>query len=136
MDTCSLTYSPNHDIVFVRWLAPDTFAQVQHTYRQALVLALAHRCGSWLLDARHAGGIRHEETLWLSHAFFPQAVAELAPRPLRMAVLSSAQRLAQMHADAAVAPAVQAAIAATQPYEAAIFMGEADAVGWLRAPAG
>ena len=60
-------------------------------------------------------------------------MAQLAPRPLRRAVFSSLQHLEQMRHDTAVAPAVQAAIAATQPYEAAIFMAEA--VAWLQASA-
>ena len=42
------------------------------------------------------------------------------------------QRLGQMRHDAAVSPAVQAALAASQPYEAAVFITEAKALAWLR----
>ena len=134
MDTYTLTYRPDLDIVFLRWLQPDTLAEAQASYRDALALALVHGCGNWLLDSRRCGPLDLFETAWLTREFFPAAVAQLNPRPLRLAVFSSLQRWEQMRTDAAVAPAVQAAIAATQPYEAAIFMVETDAVGWLQAP--
>ena len=135
MNTYTLDYRPDLHIVFLRWLQPDTLAEAQASYRDALALALAHGCGNWLLDSRRCGPLDLFETAWLTREFFPAAVEELAPRPLRMAVFSSMQRFDQMHADSAVAPAVQAAIAATQPYEAAIFMAEAEAVAWLQAAA-
>ena len=136
MDTYTLNYRSDLDILFLRWLQPDTLAEAQASYRETLVQALAHGCGNWLLDSRRCGPLDLFETAWLTREFFPAAVAQLAPRPLRMAVFSSLQRLEQMRTDAAVAPAVQAAIAATQPYEAAIFMAEAEAVEWLQSPAG
>ena len=136
LSTYTLTYRPDLDIVFLRWLAPDTLAESQVSYRAALVLALAHGCGNWLLDSRRCGPLDLFETAWLTRDFFPIAVAQLNPRPLRLAVFSSLQRLEQMRTDATVAPAVQAAIAATQPYEASIFMAEAEAVAWLQAPRG
>ena len=40
----------------------------------------------------------------------------------------------QVRHDIVVAPAVQVAMAATQPYEAVIFMSEAAAAAWLQAP--
>ena len=136
MYTFTLNYRPDLDIVFLRWLAPDTLAEAQLSYRDALALALEHHCGNWLLDSRRSGPIDLTETTWLTNDFFPLAVAQLAPRTLRLAVFSSLQRLEQMRTDSAVAPVVQAAIAATQAYEAALFMSEAEAVAWLQAPAG
>ena len=135
MDTYTLTYRPDLDILYLRWLVPDTLAEAQASYRAALGLALAHGCGNWLLDSRRCGPLDLFETAWLTREFFPAAVEQLNPRPLRLAVFSSLQRWEQMRHDAAVAPVVQAAIAATQPYEAAIFMGEAEAVAWLQSPA-
>jgi hypothetical protein len=135
MDTYTLQYRPDLDIVFLRWLQPNTLAEAHTSYHAALSLGVQHDCGNWLLDARRTGPINLPETEWLSREFFPLAVSLLAPRPLRMAVFSSLHRLEQMRTDTAVAPAVQAALAATQPYEAAIFMQEAEAVAWLRAPA-
>ncbi|GAA4030977.1 hypothetical protein GCM10022409_14010 [Hymenobacter glaciei] len=122
-------------IVFLRWQQPGTLAEVQHSYRATLALALQHDCGNWLLDSRRCGPIRAEETVWLSHTFFPEAVAQLSPRPLRLGVFSSLQRMEQMRTDTAIIPAVRAALAATQPYEAGIFITEAEAVAWLQAPA-
>ena len=121
--------------MFLRWLAPDTLAEAQASYEAALKTALAHGCGNWLLDSRRCGPIDLPQTTWLVQHFFPAAVAQLNPRPLRLAVFSSLQRWEQMRTDAAVAPAVQAAIAPTQPYDTAIFMTEAEAVAWLQAPA-
>ena len=135
LSTYSLSYRPDLDIVFLRWLAPDTLAEAQASYEAALALALAHGCGKWLLDSRRSGPLDLFETAWLTRTFFPAAVAQLAPRALRLAVFSSVQRWEQMRTDTTVAPAVQAAIAATQPYEAAIFLTEAEAVEWLLAPA-
>ena len=134
MNTYTLTYRPDLDIVFLRWLQPDTLGEAQASYRSALALALAHGYGNWLLDSRRSGPIDLFETAWLTRQFLPAAVAQLNPRPLRLAVFSSLQRWEQMSTDAAVAPAVRAAIAATQPYDAAIFMTEAEAVAWLQAP--
>ena len=135
MSTFILSHRPDLDIIFLRWLRPDTLAEAQLSYRDTLALALEHNCSNWLLDSRRSGPLDLTETAWLTREFFPAAVAQLAPRSLRLAVFSSMQRLEQMRTDAAVAPVVKAAIAATQPYEVAIFMVEAEAVAWLQAPA-
>ena len=136
MDTYTLTYRPDLHVVILRWLQPDTLAESQRSYEAALALAREHGCGNWLLDSRRCGPLDLFETAWLTRDFFPTVVARLNPRPLRLAVFSSLQRWEQMRHDASVAPAVQAAIAATQPYEVGLFMMEADAVAWLQAPAG
>ena len=136
MSTYSLSYRPDLHIICLRWLAPDTLPEAQASYEAALALALAHGCGNWLLDSRHSGPIDLAQTAWLTHTFLPAAVLQLNPRSLRLAVCSSLLRWEQMRTDAAVAPVVQAAIAATQPYEAAIFLTDADAEAWLQAPAG
>ena len=134
MNTYTLAYRPDLHILFLRWLQPTTLDEAQASYREALALAREHCCGNWLLDARRSGPIRADETNWLSRVFFPAALDELAPQPLRLGVFSSMQRMEQMHTDPAVAPAVQAAIAATQPYDVGLFMLEADVVAWLQTP--
>ena len=134
MDTYTLNYRSDLNIVLLRWLTPDTLVEAQASYREALALALAHGCGNWLLDSRRCGPLDLFQTAWLTREFFPAAVAQLHPRPLRLAVFSSLQRWEQMRTDATMAPAVQAAIAPTLPYEAAIFMAEAEAVTWLQRP--
>ena len=136
MDTYVLDYRPDLDILFLRWLGTDTLIQAQASYQAALALALQHCCGRWLLDSRLSGPICLDETAWLTHEFFPAAVAQLAPRTLRLGVFSSLQRMHQLRTDTTVAPAVRAAIAATQPYEVGLFVLEDDAVAWLQAPAG
>ena len=136
MSTYTLNYRPDLDIVVLRWLKPDTQAEAQASYEAALAMALMHGCGNWLLDSRRSGPLDLFQTAWLTGTFFPAAVEQLSPRPLRLAVFSSLQRWEQMRTDTTIAPVVQAAIAATQPYQSAIFMVEADAVEWLQAPAG
>lgn len=136
MEMYTLTYRPDLHILFLRWQQPDTLAESQASYWAALNLAVQHGCANWLLDSRRCGPLDLFETAWLTREFFPAAVAQLAPHLLRLAVFSSLQRLEQLRTDAAVAPAVQAAIAATQPYETSIFVAEAEAVAWLLAPAG
>lgn len=132
MSTYTIAYRPDLDIIFLRWLAPETLPEAQASYAAALALAQAHHCGNWLLDSRRCGPLDLAETNWLTQQFFPAAVAQLAPRPLRLAVFSSMPRLEQMATDTALTPAVQAAIAATQPYAAALFTTEAEAIAWLR----
>ena len=75
MSTYTLTYRPDLDIVFLRWMMPDTLAEAQLSSRDTLALALAHGCGNWLLDSRRSGPINLVETAWLTHDFFPAAVA-------------------------------------------------------------
>lgn len=131
-DSYTLDYRSDLDIVFLRWLRPDTLPEAQESYRAALTLALPHGCPNWLLDSRRAGPIDLVETAWLTSTFFPEAVACFAPRRLRLGVFSSAARREQAETDAVVAPVVAAAIASTQPYEVALFLLESEAVSWLR----
>lgn len=132
MYTFTVNCRPDLDLVFLRWMAPDTLAEAQLADRDTLALALEHHCGNWLLAARRSGPPDLAETAWRTHEFFPEAVARLAPHPRRLAVFSSMLRLDQLRLDAIVAPAVPDALAATRPYLAALFTAEADAVAWLQ----
>ena len=132
MYTFTVNYRPDLDIVFLRWMAPNTLAEAQLSYRDTLDLALEHNCGNWLLDSRRSGPLDLSEIAWLTYEFFPEAVARLAPQPLRLAVFSSMLRLDQLRHDTIVAPAVHNALAATQPYHSALFTAEAEAVAWLQ----
>ena len=62
MDTYTLTYRADLNIVYLRWLAPDTLAEAQASYRDALTLALQYGCSNWLLDSRRCGPLDLFET--------------------------------------------------------------------------
>ena len=131
--TYSLVYHTGLHAVVLRWLVPGTLAEERASYVAALVLAQQYGCASWLLDSRLAGPIDAGVAQWLVHEFLPLAAARLAPTRLRLAVVSSLARLAQMQTDAAVAPVVAHALAQERPYEAGIFYDEGSAVAWLMA---
>ena len=48
--------------MYLCWLAPDTLAEAQASYRDALTLALQYGCSNWLLDSRHCGPLDLFET--------------------------------------------------------------------------
>ncbi|GAB3857516.1 hypothetical protein GCM10028822_31320 [Hymenobacter terrigena] len=129
--TYSLAYHQRLNTIVLCWLGPYTPAEARRAYRAALVLARRHGCARWLLDARRTGPLSVEVTEWLSHEFFPVAAARLAPQPLRLAVVSSPDRINQMYTDPVLAPVVGAALAAEHPYQAGIFYDEGAAVAWL-----
>ena len=54
-----------------------------------LAVAEAHGISDWLLDVRRRDKVSPELSAWVSKDFYPQATRRLAPRRLRMAVLSS-----------------------------------------------
>jgi len=126
-------YRPDLHVLILRWLRPQTLAEIQASYGQLLVQAREHACARWLLDGRRDGPLDVDITHWLSGCFFPEAVRTLAPHRLYMAALSSPARLQQLHTDATVAPAVARALAPEQPYHTAVFLTEAEALIWLDA---
>ncbi|TPG66710.1 hypothetical protein [Hymenobacter nivis] len=127
----SILHRPDLHVLFLRWLRETTLAEAQASYLELLAQAQRHGCARWLLDARRGGPIDVVETNWLAREFFPEAAAQLAPSPLRLAVFSSPARIEQMHADAAVAAPVAHALAPERPYQARIFTDEGVAVNWL-----
>lgn len=132
--TYSLLYHPKLHAVVLRWLVfPYTMPEVRASFKAALALARRQNCARWLIDTRHARPVDLELTHWLTREFFPVAAARLAPRLLRLAVISSATRLAQLRADAVLAHAVADALAAAHPYQARLFADEGTAVAWLLA---
>lgn len=126
-------YRPDLHVLILRWLRPQTLAEIQVSYAQLLVLAREYGCARWLLDGRRDGPLDLDVTHWLSGFFFPEAVQALDPQRVYMAALSSPARLQQLRCDATVAPAVARALAPEQPYHAAVFLTEAEALIWLDA---
>ncbi|MBO2010734.1 PAS domain-containing sensor histidine kinase [Hymenobacter negativus] len=127
----SLEYHPHQHILALRWRGTYSLRELQESYRAALNLARRYGSAHWLLDSRRAGPIDLYVTQWLTQNFLPRAVARLAPRVLRLAVLCSPARLAQLHTDAPVGEAVAEAFAAPHPYHTRVFTAEAEAMAWL-----
>lgn len=48
LSTFLLSHRPDLDIIFLRWLRPDTLAEAQLSYRDSLALALEHNGSNWL----------------------------------------------------------------------------------------
>ncbi|WBA40753.1 hypothetical protein [Hymenobacter canadensis] len=129
----TIQHRPDLRVLVLRWLHPQTLYETQESYQQLLTLAQEYGCPRWLLDGRRDGPLDVYTTHWLVGHFFPEAVRALAPARLCMAALSSQARLEQLHTDAAVAPAVQRALAPEQPYSTSVFLTEAEALAWLAA---
>ncbi|MDB5271343.1 MAG: hypothetical protein JWP58_4383 [Hymenobacter sp.] len=127
----SLAYHEGLNAVLLRWLRPYTAAEARTSYRAALVLARRHGCARWLLDARCTGPLNAEVADWLTHEFLPAVAAQLAPHPLRLAVICSLARFQQLHADPTVAAMVCEALADERPYQAGLFYDEGSAMAWL-----
>ena len=127
----TILYRSDLDLAVLRWQRENTFPELKASYAELLALAQHHGCARWLLDGRREGAISRPVTVWLTTVFFPDAVAALAPRPLRLGVFTSPARLTQMHADAAVAEEVRHALASGQPYQAGVFIDEGEALRWL-----
>jgi hypothetical protein len=130
-DAYTIQHCPDRQVLALRWLRPQNLYETQESYQQLLALAQAHGCARWLLDGRRDGPLDVYTIHWLANHFFREAVRALAPQRLCMAVVSSSARLQQLQTDATVAPAVQRALAAGQPYTTAVFLSEAEALAWL-----
>ena len=62
---------------------------VQADYAHMLDEAKARGLSDWLLDVRRRDKWPVELSVWVTDVSYPRAVARLAPRRLRLAVLSS-----------------------------------------------
>lgn len=127
----SADYRSDLGILVLRWLRPHNLSETQASYRHLLRMAHTHTCANWLLDGRRDGPLMLETTQWLAESFLPGAAQALSPLVLRLAVFSSPARLEQRLVDTSVAPAVAQALAATQPYQTALFLDEGEALKWL-----
>ncbi|AII52385.1 hypothetical protein [Hymenobacter sp. APR13] len=130
-DAYLIQHRPDLGLLVLRWLRPQSLYETQESYQQLLLLARQHTCAHWLLDGRRDGPLDVYTIHWLTQHFFPEAVRDLAPHPLCMAVLSSPARLQQLADDTSVAPVAHRALAPEQPYHTAVFLNEAEALAWL-----
>ncbi|MFB9861873.1 hypothetical protein [Rufibacter immobilis] len=66
-----LTYRPDLDILFLRWLRYPTSAQLRQGYMEALELAVQEDCRFWLFDLRSRGSLSVEDEAWMLKTYFP-----------------------------------------------------------------
>ncbi|OWP62934.1 hypothetical protein CDA63_12000 [Hymenobacter amundsenii] len=116
----------------VRWHTEAELEVVQSEYWKMLEVAVAHDLSDWLLDVRRRAQAPVALSAWVNSTFYPEALARLAPRRLRMAVLSSPYMTQQYINDPGHQQQVAYAMDASRPYDLALFENEGDAMHWLR----
>ena len=84
------------------------------------------------MDVRRREVIPAELSAWVNKEFYPQAVARLAPRRLRLAVLNSPALTAAYRSDPEQIKQVAYALDPARPFDIALFEDEGKAMQWLR----
>jgi hypothetical protein len=75
-DNLNITYRPDLDILYCRFVQPGTSAQLKNGYEKALKVAKEHQASFWLFDLRRRGPARSEDETWILDQFFPRLEAE------------------------------------------------------------
>ena len=128
----TLSFRTDLQVMVVRWKSHVALEVLQADYAQMLAAAVAHGMSDWLLDVRRRNMAPVELSTWVNMVFIPQAVAQLAPRRLRMAVLSSPTLTAMYAKDPAQRKEVERALAPSRPYDVGLFEDEGKAMAWLQ----
>ncbi|WP_345110405.1 hypothetical protein [Hymenobacter algoricola] len=97
-----------------------------------LEAAEASGISDWLLDVRRRQKTPVELSAWVSTHFYPEVVARLAPRRLRMAVLSSPALTESYRVDPEQKKYVAYSTDPARPYDIGLFEDEGQAMSWLR----
>jgi hypothetical protein len=118
-------------LMVVRWKSHVPLEVLQADYAQMLATAVTQGMSAWLLDVRRRDMAPIELSTWVNTVFYPQAVADLAPRRLRMAVLSSPALTATYTSDPAQRREVAYALDPARPYDLGLFVDEGQAMQWL-----
>lgn len=128
----TLFFRPDLRVLVVRWHTDTSVEVVKNEYWHMLAVAVAQDLSDWLLDVRRRSHVPAELSTWVNAVFYPAAVAQMAGRRLRMAVLS-APLLTQHYArDAEQQREVAFARDPARPYDIALFEDEGQAMAWLR----
>jgi hypothetical protein len=96
-------------------------------------MAVAQETGfcNWLMDVRRREKVTVALSAWVSEEFYPAAVARLAPRRLRMAVLSSPAMTELYRTDPGQQKYVAYSTDPARPYDIGLFNDEGQAMSWL-----
>lgn len=76
LDNLNITYRPDLNILYCRFVQPGTSAQLKAGYENAFKVAKEHQISFWLFDLRRRGPARPEDEIWLLDQFFPRVEAE------------------------------------------------------------
>lgn len=128
----TISFRNDLNVMVVRWHTHTSLEVVQADYEQMLAAAEAAGVCDWLLDVRRRQKTPVELSAWVSAEFYPQAVARLAPRRLRMAVLSSPAVSEAYRLDPEQKKYVAYNLDPARPYDIGLFEDEGQAMQWLR----
>jgi len=128
----TISFRPDLQVMVVRWHTHAPVDVVKDEYGQMLAAALAHNTSDWLLDVRRRDKVPADLSHWVNTAFYPTAVAQLAPRRLRLAVLSSPFMTELYQKDPEQKKEVAYALDPSRPFDLALFEDEGKAMEWLR----
>jgi hypothetical protein len=131
LPTRSISFRPDLKILVVRMHTLASLEVVQADYFQMLAAAEEFDTADWLLDVRRRDKVTPELSEWVSHTFYPQAVARLAPRRLRVAVLNSPALTEAYRSDAEQKKYVAYVMDPARPFDIRLFDDEGDAMLWL-----
>ncbi|GAB2471363.1 hypothetical protein GCM10011375_37820 [Hymenobacter qilianensis] len=131
LPTRTITFRPDLNVLVVRWHTHAAVEVVQADYAQMLDAAEASRCTDWLLDVRRREAAPAALSAWVSHVFYPGAVARLSPHRLRMAVLSSPSLTELYRTDPEHQKHVAYSTDPARPYDIRLFDDEGQAMHWL-----
>lgn len=119
-------------VLVVRWHTEAATEVVKAEYWHMLEVVATQGLSDWLLDVRRRDKTPAELSAWVNSTFYPKAVAQLAPRRLRLAVLSSPYMTQQYTSDPAQQREVAYALDPSRPFDIALFEDEGKAMDWLR----
>ncbi|GAB3868478.1 hypothetical protein GCM10028824_13480 [Hymenobacter segetis] len=127
----SISFRPDLRVMVVRWHSHAAFEVVQADYAQMLAAAEEHGISDWLLDVRRRDKIPADLSDWVTHVFYPQATARMAPRRLRMAVLNSPALTEAYTSDPDQRKYVAFVMDPARPFDMNLFEDEGAAMRWL-----
>lgn len=130
--TRSISFRSDLRVLVVRWHTDAPVQVVKDDYAKMLDAAVEHALTDWLLDVRRRDKLPAELSAWVNSTFYPEATARLAPRRLRMAVLSSPFMTSLYTTDPVQKKEVAYAIDPARPFDIALFEDEGKAMEWLR----
>jgi|SRR6476469_1644995 len=132
LTTRTIYFRPDLEIMVVRWHTHGSMEVVQADYACMLEAAEAFGASDWLLDVRRREKVTAELSAWCNDTFYPQAARRLAPRRLRLAVLSSPALTEAYRNDPNLKKYVEQALAPKQTFDTRMFDNEGEAMEWLR----
>ena len=127
----TISFRPDLNIMVVRWHTPAPHEVVKEEYARMLTEALHHGLTHWLLDVRRRDKTPVDLSNWVNVSFYPEVAKQLAPRRLRMAVLSSPALTEAYRTDPEQKKEVAYALDPSRPFDIGLFEDEGKAMEWL-----